>query len=97
MEYIILSIRTASTIGMKAKGVAEEILVQLSQLEEDQFIACFHQQVEKDRQKAWHDHHVKEKHFHHIDTVLLYDNRFAKHLEKVANALVRSLCYSLHY
>ena len=46
------------------------------QLEEDYFIIGFHQQVAKDWQKAWHDHHIKKKQFVEGDLVLLYDSKF---------------------
>ena len=36
----------------------EERLAQLLALEEDRFIARFHQKVQKAREKAWHDRHM---------------------------------------
>ena len=36
-----------------------ERLAQLLALEEDRFIAGFHQKVQKVREKAWHDRHIK--------------------------------------
>ena len=53
-----------------------------SELEEDIFIAGFHQQVQKEREKAYHDRHIKKKSFKQGDLVLLYDNKFMKHLGK---------------
>lgn len=32
---------------------------QLLALEEDRFIARFHKQLQKAREKAWHDKHIK--------------------------------------
>ena len=61
MEYIVPSLRIATTTGMDDESALKEHVVQLIQLEEDSFIAGFHQCVEKDRQKAWHDHHIKNK------------------------------------
>ena len=58
-------------------------MMQLVQMEEDQFIVGFHQQVEKDRQKEWHDRHIKEKYFQRGYMVLLYDIKFAKHPGKL--------------
>ena len=55
-----------------------ERLLQLVGLEEDRFIAGFHQQVQKEREKAWHDRHIKHKSFKEGDLVLLYDNKFSK-------------------
>ena len=39
----------------------EEILAQLIQMEEECFIAGFHQNVEKQWQKAWNDRHIRTK------------------------------------
>jgi len=41
-------------------------------------MAGFHQQVQKAREKAWHDIHIKKKLFQIDDLVLLYDTRFMK-------------------
>ena len=57
--------------------------MQLIQLDEDHFIACFHQHVEKYQQKEWHDRHIKNKQFQQGDLVLLYDNKFLKHPGKL--------------
>ena len=48
-------------------------------LKEDQFITNFHQQVQKAREKAWHDRHIRKKTFLKGELVLLYDSQFAKH------------------
>ena len=47
--------------------------------EEKCFIAGFHQTVEKQRQKAWHDRHIRIKPFKFGGLVLLYDSKFFKH------------------
>jgi hypothetical protein len=49
------------------------------ELEEHRFIARFHQQVQKERENAYHDRHIKKKAFKKGDLVLLYDNKFMKH------------------
>jgi hypothetical protein len=51
----------------------------LVELEEDIFIAGFHQQVQKEREKAYHDRHIKKKAFKQGDLVLAYDSKFMKH------------------
>jgi hypothetical protein len=51
----------------------------LQELEEATFLADFHQTVEKDKQKDWHDRHIKDKIFLKGDKVLLYDSRYQKH------------------
>jgi hypothetical protein len=45
MEYLVPSIRIVSFIGMDDFGVVQYRLSQLVELEEDKFIAGFHQQV----------------------------------------------------
>jgi hypothetical protein len=51
----------------------------LVELEEDQFIVGLHQQVQKEREKAYHDRHINKKEFKQGDMVLLYDSKFKKH------------------
>ena len=46
---------------MTDTDVVEERLAQLIQMEEECFIAGFHQNVEKQQQKAWHDRHIRTK------------------------------------
>jgi len=52
------------------------------ELEEDKFIVGFHKQVQKEREKAHHDKHIKKKAFKQGYMVLVYDNKFMKHLGK---------------
>lgn len=56
----------------------EEWLFQLVALKEDHFTTNFHQQVEKVREKAWHDRHIRHKVFKEKYLVLFYDNMFAR-------------------
>ena len=51
MEYIVPSLSVAGIIEMTDVDVVEERLLQLIHLEEERFIAGFHQNVEKQRQK----------------------------------------------
>jgi hypothetical protein len=51
----------------------------LVELEEDRFIAGFHQQVQKEQEKAYHDKNIKKKPFKEGDMVLVYDSKFMKH------------------
>ena len=61
MEYIIPSLHIEAATCMDDEAMLEEWLVQLVQLDEDNFVMVFHQHIEKDRQKAWHDRHIKHK------------------------------------
>jgi hypothetical protein len=79
MQFILPSLHIATIIDLSDCGSVEERLSQLVQLEEDRFVARFHQQVQKSREKAWHDRHIKWKKFQVGDLVLLYDNKFMQH------------------
>jgi hypothetical protein len=50
------------------------------ELEEDRFIKGFQQQVQKEREKAYHDRHIKRKSFKQGHLVLLYEIKFIKNL-----------------
>jgi hypothetical protein len=76
MEYLVPSSRIVAFTGMDDTGPVQERLSQLVELEEDRFIAGFHQQVQKEREKAYHDRHIKKKAFKQGDLVLIYDNKF---------------------
>ena len=82
MEYIIPSLRIAALIDMADAKSMNEVLLHLVGLEEDRFIVGFHQQVQKAREKAWHDRHIKHKTFKVGDLVLLYDSKFTKFPDK---------------
>jgi hypothetical protein len=43
----------------------------------------FHQQVQKEREKSWHDHHIKRKTFKEGDLVLLYNSKSLHHPGKL--------------
>ena len=78
MEYIVPSLKITSLIDMADEETVNERLLNLIELEEDWFVAGFHQQVQKDREKALHDWHIKSKEIKEGDLVLLYDNKFAQ-------------------
>ena len=78
MEYILPSLRIAQITVMTDTDTVEERLAHLLALEEDRFIVGFHQKVQKAREKAWHDRHIKNKTFQIGDLVLLYDSKFIK-------------------
>jgi hypothetical protein len=52
-------------------------------MEEDRILAGFHQEVQKARDKAWHDRHIKGKHFKEGDLVLTYNSKFLQHPGKL--------------
>jgi hypothetical protein len=79
MEYLVPSLRIVSFTDMDDTGTVQERLAQFVELEEDRFIVGFHQQVHKEREKAYHNRHIKKKAFKKGDLVLLYDSKFMKH------------------
>ena len=97
MEYIIPSFRIAQITGMDDTDTMNERLAQLLSLEEDIFIAGFHQKVQKVREKAWHDRHVKNKIFQIGYLFLLYDSKFGEVSRKIQDTLVRAIPDSTSY
>ena len=79
MEYLVPSLRIDAFTDMDDTSAIHERISQLIELEEDRFIAGFHQQIQKEREKAYHDRHIKKKIFRQGDLVLLYDSKFIKH------------------
>jgi len=78
MEYIVPSLRITMLTGMMDLVALEERLAQLDEFEEERFLAGFHQQVQRQRGKAWHDRHIKLLTFKVNDLVFLYDSKFDK-------------------
>ena len=83
MEYIVMILCITATTRMDDEVELEERPMLLVQIEEDHFVAGFYQCIEKDRQKVWHDRHIKNKQFQQGDLVLLYDNKFLTHPGKL--------------
>jgi hypothetical protein len=52
-------------------------------MEEYRILSGFNQQVQKARDKAWDDRHIKKKNFKEGDLVLMYDNKSFQHLGKL--------------
>jgi hypothetical protein len=52
-------------------------------MEEDLILVGFHQQVQKERDKAWHDHHIKRKMFKDGYLVFLYNSKVLQHPGKL--------------
>jgi hypothetical protein len=60
---------------MTERDVAWERLAQLMELEEDRIIVGFNHEVYKEKDKSWHDKHIKKNNFKVEDLVLLYDRK----------------------
>ena len=89
MEYLVPSLRIVAFTNMDDTGIVRERLAQLVELEEDRFIAGFHQQVQKEWETAYHDRNIKKKTFKQGDLVLVYDNKFIKHPGKFKTHWIR--------
>jgi hypothetical protein len=48
---------------MTERGATKEILTQLMELEEDKIMESFHQEVQKEKDKAWNDRHIHKNKF----------------------------------
>jgi hypothetical protein len=83
LEFLIPSLRVAAITQMTERGAVQERLDQLLSMEEDRILAGFHQQVQKARDKAWHDRHIKRKMFKEGDLVFLYDSKALQHPGKL--------------
>jgi hypothetical protein len=44
--------------------------------EEERILVVFYQEVQKAKDKSWHDRHITKKIFKEGDLVLLYENRY---------------------
>jgi hypothetical protein len=67
---------------MTERGTLQERLSQLMELEKDRIMVGFHQEVQKSKDKAWHDKHIRKKNFKEGDLVLFYDNKYLQHPRK---------------
>jgi hypothetical protein len=79
LEFLVPSFHVATITNMTEQGAVQARLSQLMLMEEDSILARFHQEVQKTRDKAWHDRHIKRKSFKEGDLVLVYDNKSLHH------------------
>jgi hypothetical protein len=82
LELSVPSLCIASITNMTERGVIQERLSQLMEMEEERILEIFHEEVQKKRDKSWYDRHIKKKIFKEGDLVLLYENNFLQHLGK---------------
>lgn len=90
MEYIMLSLCIVVLIGMMDHKALEERLAWLDEVEEELFLAVFHQQAQQWHENTWHDQHIKLFHLRKM-TWFFYMIVSSKNFQ--GNALVRALCY----
>jgi len=79
LEFLVPSLRVAKMTNMTERGAVKERLSQLMEMEEDRILAEFHQEVQKERDKAWHSRHIKKKSFKEGDIVMLYKIKKFQH------------------
>lgn len=82
-EFIVSNLFISHTNRISEDESPPDWVNELLQMDESLFLAYFHQTVEKEHQKAWHDHHIKKKSFSIGDQVLLYDSKYKKHPGKL--------------
>jgi hypothetical protein len=63
LYYLIPSMCIETITDMTERGATRDILAQLFELEEEKTIVGFHQEVQKAKDKAQHDKHIKNKNF----------------------------------
>jgi hypothetical protein len=63
VEFITLILFIVRVTKMTNDESLAARIAKLMELEEARFLADFHQTMEKDRQKSWHDQHIKHKSF----------------------------------
>jgi hypothetical protein len=76
---LVPNLRIVSFTNIDDTSIVRERLSQLVELEEEKFIAGFHQQVQKEREKSYHDRYIKNNTFKQGDLVLVYGSKFIKH------------------
>jgi stalled ribosome rescue protein Dom34 len=83
LELLVPSLHVAAITNMTERGIVQDRLNQLMIMEEDMILEGFHQEVQKERDKAWHDRHIKRKNFKEGDLVLMYDSKSLQHPGKL--------------
>jgi hypothetical protein len=83
LEFLVPSLLVATITNITEQGVVQERISQLMLMEEDRILAGFHQEVHKERDKSWHDRHIKKKSFKEGDLVLMYNSKYLQHQGKI--------------
>jgi hypothetical protein len=89
LEVLVHSLHMVVITNMTERGAVQERLNQVMAMEEDNILVVFHQEVQKSRDKVWHDRDIKNNSFKEGDLVLLYDNFFFQHLGKFRMIWIR--------
>jgi hypothetical protein len=79
MDFIMPSLRIAVITDLLDSSTTKGRFSHLVHLEEDLFVIGFDKQVQKAREKSWHDRNIKQKKIQVGDLVLIYDSKFMQH------------------
>jgi hypothetical protein len=79
LEFLVPSLCVPTITKMTKRGTIQKRLNQLMEMEEYRILDGFHQEVQKERDKSWHDKHIKNKSFKEGELVLLYDKKKFQH------------------
>lgn len=82
-EFAIQRIFIDQETKMIKEESLEKWLDELLELDEAIFLVYFHQMVEKQRKKVWHDRHMKKSAFTFDGHVILCNNKFLKFRRKL--------------
>ena len=77
-KFVIPNLIITKSLQLSEEDSLKERLHELQELEEDMFLAESHQTVQKERQKSWHDRHIKRKTFMVGGNIFLYDSKFQR-------------------
>jgi hypothetical protein len=79
LAFMVPSLHVVEITNMTLRGAVKERLNQLMGMEEDRILPGFHQEVQKSREKSWHDRHIKRKSFKEGNLILLYHSKNFQH------------------
>jgi hypothetical protein len=83
LEFIVPILRVATITQMIERGTVQERLNHLMTMEEERILEGFNQKFQKERDKYFHDRHIKKKTFKEGDLILMYDNKSFQHPGKI--------------
>ena len=96
MEYIVPRLCIKSFMNMEDLEPLEEWIAQLMELEEYRFLVGFHQQVQKQSEKTWHDRHIQLRTFK-VDILSSYMIVNSLNFQVIPYALVRDIYCQRYY
>lgn len=83
MEFLVPNLNIVLMTNMTEDDMLQKRSEELVKLEEDRYVTGFDQQIQKRRQKAWRDRHIRRNEFHPRALVLMYNRKFMQHPGKL--------------